>query len=131
MKTPPPWTGGQMGYGETKRTFSRSGSAGNAMKRSRKYPPNGLRNASVSEIVASARARKREASAPGNWQNARHNPVRLGRSGESPKIRLKIAPANVKTKCEHRRGHSWMFFQQKRMKFFFRTRSIWPCENRL
>src|SRR5260370_35398042 len=114
MKTPRAWTGGEIGYGETKRTFSRSGSTGNGMDRSRKYPPSGLRNASVSGMVARARARKREASARGNWQNARHNAARLALSGESPKIKLKIAPANVKTKCAHRRGHSWMFFQQNR-----------------
>ena len=63
----------------------------------------------------------RLASALGSCKNARQIPYKLDRSGESPANTLKIALAHVFAKCEHKRGHSWMFFQQNKMKFFLRT----------
>src|SRR5215472_258580 len=106
MKTPPPWIGGQIGYGETNNTLSWLGSCATSPKRSRKYPPSGLRNASVSEMTASERALWRDRIAPGSWKNARNNPPRLARSGESPKKALKVAPLKMKKKCDHKRGSS-------------------------
>src|ERR1700728_4028894 len=110
MKTPPPWVGGQIGYGETNSTRSGSACGGSGTNTSRKQPPRGLRNASVSEIVANLRALIRDATARGSWSVALAMPEKFARSGESPNSQLSIAFAQVNQKCACNRRHVWMFF---------------------
>src|SRR5580704_3272024 len=106
MKTPPPCTGGQIGYGETNSTFKRSGFVGKFEKISRKWPPKGLRKASVSLTAASLFAPIREPIACGSCSVARTMPGKLARSGESPNHQLSIALDHVNQKWEIRRFQS-------------------------
>src|ERR1051325_6325227 len=119
MKTPPPWTVGQIGYGETNNTRKRSSSR--FAKVSRKWPPRGRREASVSEIVANARAGEGETGARGSRSKPRPMPEKLALSGESPNTQLNTAPAQAKKKCAASLRHSWMFFHTNSRKFVFST----------
>src|SRR6516225_7748347 len=119
MKTPPPWIGGQIGYGETKSTLSFLGCAGRTSKVSRKCPPCVRRNASRSEMCESDRARRRARMAKGRLKVARAMPAKLERSGDSMKSQASIAVAHVKKKWPGSRRQSWMFFQVNSRKFFF------------
>src|SRR5215204_5689321 len=122
MNTPPPCVGGQIGYGDTNNTESWSGSGGSASNRSRKYPPRGRRNASVSLTAERERATQRARIAAGNCAAARNNPAKFARSGDSPITVLTIASAHDAMKCADIFGPSWIFFQQNRTKFFLRIR---------
>ena len=106
MNTPPPCTGGRMGYGETNSTRGRSGAGSMAAKRSRKYPPSGRLKASLSVMAARPSARRRDRMAWGSCRKARHSAARFGRSGISPNTTARTAPAQAKKKCAARRGHS-------------------------
>ena len=77
--------------------------------------------ASVSETAARRRANVLLRTAFGRLRNARQMPARFGLSGESPNSASTRAPAQVHAKCAHKRGHSWMFFQENSRKFFLRT----------
>src|SRR5580704_15133397 len=106
MNTPPPCTGGQIGYGETNITFNGSGFVRELEKASRKCPPRGLLNASVSVTLARFLARIRDAIAAGSCSAARATPAKLARSGESPNNQLNIAFAHVNQKCDVKRCQS-------------------------
>src|SRR6185369_3797695 len=123
MNTPPPCTGGQIGYGDTNRTARRAGSLRKGTNASRKCPPRGRSKASWSVMVASRRARERETSARGRATNARRMAEKLVRSGESPASQLRVAAPQVEIKCDPSHPQLWMFFQVNTRKFFFTT--VW------
>src|SRR6185312_5439486 len=98
MNTPPPWVGGQIGYGETNSTRGRSGCRSSGEKRSWKIAGRERRKTSVSETALSERARQREPVAPKICAAARRKPRAFVRPGAFPDQPLTIEPANAKTK---------------------------------
>src|SRR5262245_38539841 len=121
MNTPPPCTGGQIGYGDTNSTLNLAPGPwplAPAPNPSRQPPPTALRNAPASPTRSNALALHRELIALGSASAARAIPAKLDLSGESPATQLNIADDQAKKNCAASHRQECTFFHANSTKFF-------------